>query len=137
MNPDSGIDLDVSGLSADDADELRALFTASATISRKAGRVAQESLLVGLAGLMDSYLDNLSEQKGEEPTECVEYDTAGAIDLTGLPVADLLHGARALLGSSQEFEVRGREDLAVAFKNLADAFMDAVQRGSSGNGLVI
>ncbi|MCB1018693.1 MAG: hypothetical protein KDC27_02140 [Acidobacteria bacterium] len=127
MDSDFATELDLSGLTANDANELRALFTTSATVSRKGDRSAQESFLVGLAGLMDSYLADLELEQDETPTQVAEYEAAGAVDLTELPMEDLLHGARTLIGVAQDFESRGRRDLSTVFSQLASGFAAALQ----------
>jgi hypothetical protein len=129
-----GTTFDISGLTIDDVNELRALLKSSAVVCGLSGRTGQEGFLNGLAGLMDAYLEHLRTETGEEPTEAPEYCASAAVDLANLSVEDLRHGARTLVASAYSFECEGREELAGVFQDFAGALKDQIPPDAPSGG---
>lgn len=129
MESESGIDIDLGALSAQEANEVRALFEASAGTSHRAGRVGQAHFLQSLAGLVDAYLKGISKASGEPLPEPLKLDasTTGGIDLAALSLQDLARGASVLLRIGEALDADGHVALGSTFADLANVLVESAK----------
>jgi hypothetical protein len=130
-------DIDISKLDANAANRLRALFEGCAAEARKGGAEAEETFLVGLAAMLQSYAAHRAAQDGEPMPEPIRLN-GGGISTSDLNRDDCVKGARLLDLAGDRLHSEGYTPLATFMAqvglNLAQI---AQQKPSAENNSVV
>jgi len=120
------IDIDVSALDAEASNRLRALFASAAAASRQAGYQAEEAFLVGIAGLLDSFVAH-RVAKGDAPPTAIKLPAGPlvGVDTSDLSAGDCVLAGEVLLRAAETAYKAKREPLGDCFTELAGVAVTA------------